>query len=187
MSNETPEAKRAELIRLRLEELKPFLEEVGHKTNNRTMIDVRNQLAHCSVSYTPYGTVFMREPSIMRQIACEPPSHFDQETAKDDQGYEKVYVTVGGKKKVLNHIYSLEQWERLYNQFRIELSQAGELIPLPRIALGCPQCGDLPSSHDGHGQIVCHHIRDGIEKAYRRNEFGDIIGYLTFRSSPDSL
>lgn len=116
----------------------------------------------------------------MRQIASEPPAHFEQETARDDQGHEKVYVTVRGKRKVLCHIYSLEQWERLYNQFRIELSQAGELIPLPRIVLGCPQCGDLPAGHNGLGQVVCHHVRDGIEKAYRRNEFGDIVGYLTF-------
>ena len=185
MSYETPEAKKAELIRLRLEELKPLLEEVGRNTNNKTMIDFRNQLAHCSITYSPYGTVFMEEQSVMREIASELRSHSGQEISEDDQGYEKVYVDVEGKKRILYHVYSLEQWERLYSQFRVELSQAGELIPLRRTVLGCPQCGDFPKDHYHGGQSVCPHVRNGIENAYIRDEFGDIVGNMTFSRSFD--
>ena len=180
MSYETPEAKRAELIRFRLDELKPLLEEVGRNTNNKAMKAFRNQLAHCSISYGPYGTVFMEEKAVMRQIARELRSHGEQEVSEDGQGYEKVYIEVEGKRKTLYHVYSLEQWEQLYHQFRAELSQAGELIPLPRTVLGCPQCGDFPASESGHGKIVCSHVRSGIEEAYMRDEFGDIIGSVIF-------
>ena len=69
MLHEAPEAKRAELIRFRLRELKPLLEEMARNTINGMMKDFRNQLAHCSISYGPYGTVFMEEKSVMRQIA----------------------------------------------------------------------------------------------------------------------
>ena len=187
MVNETPEAKRAELIRFRLEELKYLLEEVGKDTSNKMMIDFRNQLAHCAITYSPYGTVFMRENSVARQITDAPGSHIDEEIAGDGHGYKKVYVTVGGKRKILSHVYPLEQWEELYNRFRAELSQAGALIPLPRTTLGCPQCGDFPVSRSGHGQDVCSHVRDGIEKAYIRDEFGDITSYLTFKRSPNNV
>ena len=186
MSNETPEAKKAELIRFRLEELKHLIEEVGHNTNNKLMKDVRNQLAHCSISYSPYGTVFMEETSAMRQLPHDWHPLFDRKIFEDENGHEKVYVDVRGKRKVLYHIYSLEQREQLYHRFRVELSQAGELVPLPRTVLGCPQCGDFPASPFGSGQIVCPHVRDGIEKAYRRDEFGDIIGYLAFKHSPNN-
>ena len=178
--SETPEAKRAELIRFRLEELKHLLEEVGRNTNNKMMKDFRNQMAHCSISYGPDGTVFMEETSVMRQIALQLRSHDEQEVSEDEHGYEKISVDVGGKRKVLYHVYSLEQWERLYHQFRAELSEAGELIPLPRTVLGCPKCGDFPASDSGFGNIVCPHVRAGIENAYMRNEFGDIIGSVTF-------
>ena len=183
MSYETPEAKKAELIRLRLEELKPRLEEVGRNTNNKTMTDFRNQLAHCSITYSPYGTVFMEEKAVMRETASELLTHSGQELSEDDQGYEKIYVDVGGKKRILYHVYALEQWEQLYNRFRIELSQAGELIPLPRRVLGCPQCGDFPKDHYHGAQSVCRHVIDGTEKAYIRNEFGDLIGNMTFGDS----
>ena len=65
MSYETSEQKRAELVRFRLEELKPLLEKVGRTTNNKLMKDIRNQLAHCAVTYTPDGRVFMQETSVM--------------------------------------------------------------------------------------------------------------------------
>ena len=182
MSYETPEAKRAELIRFRLEELKPLLEEVGRNTNNRLMKAFRNQLAHCSISYTPYGTVFLEEKSVMRQIARELRPHGEQEVSVDEHGYEKILIQVEGKRKVLYHVYSLEQWERLYHQFRAELSQAGEMIPLPRTVLGCPQCGDFPASDSGSGRVVCRHVRNGTEKAYMRDEFGDIVGSVAFGS-----
>ena len=180
MSNETPEAKKAELIRLRLEELKPILEEVGRNTNNRKMTDFRNQLAHCSISYSPYGTVFMEEKSVMRELASEAFPHDGQERLEDAQGYEKVYVFVAGKRRLLYHVYSLEQWKELYEQFRVELSQAGELIPLPRTVAGCPLCGDFPVDHNRLGQVVCAHVSNGDEKAYIRDEFGDIVGNMTF-------
>ena len=180
MSYETPEAKKAELIRLRLEELKPLLEEVGRNTNNKTMTDFRNQLAHCSITYSPYGTVFMEEKSVMREIASEVHSHSGQKRLEDDQGYEKVYVCVEGKSRLLYHVYSLEQWKELYDQFRVELSQAGELIPLPRTVAGCPRCGDFPRDHYRGGQSVCPHVRNGDEKAYIRDEFGDIVSNMTF-------
>ncbi len=174
------ETQRAELIRFRLEELKPLLEEVGRNTNNRMMKAFRNQLAHCSISYGPYGTVFMEEQSVRRQIARELRSHAEQEVSEDEQGYEKICVEVEGKRKILCHVYCLEQWEQLYHQFRAELSQAGELIPLPRTVLGCPQCGDFPTNNSGIGRVVCPHVRNGTEKAYMRNEFGDIVGNVTF-------
>ena len=186
MANQRPEARRAELIRFRLEELKHLLEEVGKETNNRMMIDIRNQLAHCAITYSPYGTVFMEEKSVMRQIPSDFHPLLDQQAVEDSQGHEKVYVTVDGKRKILYHVYQLEKWEELYKQFQLELSQAGVLIPLPRITLGCPRCGDFPAGPSGHGQIICHHVREGIEKAYRRDEFGDIIGHLTFKSSSDN-
>lgn len=135
MLYETPEAKKAELIRLRLEELKPLLEEVGRNINNRMMKDFRNQLAHCSIHYTPYGTVFMKERAVMRQTASDLRNPGKQELLKDEQGYDKVYVEVEGKRKILYHVYSLEQWEQLYHQLRAELSQAGESIPLPHPVL----------------------------------------------------
>ena len=187
MSNEIPEAKRAELIRFRLEELKHLLEEVGRNTNNKLMKDVRNQLAHCSISYSPFGTVSMEEKSVMRQLPHDWHPLYDRKTYEDENGHEKVYIDVKGKRKVLYHVYSLEQWEQLYHQFRAELSQAGELVPLPRTVSGCPQCGDFPrASRFGSGQLVCPHVRDGIEKAYIRDEFGDITGYLAFNSSPNN-
>ena len=186
MSYETPEAKRAELIRLRLEELKHFLEDVGRRTNNRMMKDFRNQLAHCSITYGLLGTVFMKETSVMRQIIIKRLADFEEERCVDGQGYEKVYVNVEGKRKILFHVYSLEQWEQLYNQFRVELAQAGELIPLPRTVAGCPQCGDFPESHFGGSQIICPHVRDGIEMAYVRDEFGHITANLKFTRSLNS-
>ena len=129
----------------------------------------------------------MEEKSVMRQISRELRSHSEQRISEDGQGYEKIYVDVEGKRQILYHVYSLEQWEQLYNQFRVELSQAGELIPLPRTILGCPQCGDFPLSDSGYGRVGCPHIRDGIEKAYMRDEFGDIIGNLTFERTPNNM
>ena len=180
MTHETPEAKKAELIRLRLEELKPLLEEVGRNTNNRAMTDFRNQLAHCSITYSPYGTVFMTEMSAMRDLVSEVRFRDGQERIEDDQGYEKVYVHIEGKRRLLRHVYSLEQWRKLYDQFRLELSQARELIPLPRTVAGCPRCGDFPRDPHGSAQYVCTHVRNGDEKAYIRDEFGDIVDKLTF-------
>ena len=187
MLDETPEAKKAELIRFRLEELKYQLEEVGHSTNNKLMKDIRNQLAHCSISYAKDGTVFMEEPSLMRQIPPEFRFQREQKTCKDGQGYEKTYISVKGKMKILYHIYTLEQWEQLYKRLRTELSEAGELIPLPRTVLGCPQCGDFPESASGYGKIACPHARDGTEKIYMRDEFGEIISNLTFNRSPNDM
>ena len=184
MSYETPEEKKAELIRLRLEELKPLLEEVGQNTNNKAMTKFRNQLAHCSITYSPYGTVFMKEISVMRKLASEARSHNGEERIEDDQGYEKISVCVEGKKKVLCHVYPLEQWKGLYNRFLVELSQAGELIPLPRRVAGCPRCGDFPRDHNRGGQSVCPHVRNGDEKAYIRDEFGDIVGNMPFSRTP---
>ena len=151
------------------------------------MIDFRNQLAHCAITYSPYGTVFMQEKSVMSKVASEPHSLSDQEVAEDDDGHEKVYVTVKGTQKILYHVYPLEKWEELYNQFRVELSQAGELIPLPRITLGCPRCGDFQAGPPGYGVVVCRHVTDGVEKAYRRDEFGDIVGNLTFNRSCNNM
>ena len=187
MSYETPEVKRAELIRFRLEELKALREEVGRNTNNRMMKDFRNQLAHCSISYGPYGAVFIKEESVMRQIARELRHLGEEETSEDERGYEKVYVEVGGKRRILYHIYSLKQWEQLYHQFRAELSQTGELISLPRTVLGCPQCGDFPASDSGSGRVVCPHVRNGTEKVYMRDEFGDSVGGVTFERSPSGV
>ena len=186
MSYETPEAKKAELIRLRLEELKPLLEEVGRNTRNKVMTDFRNQLAHCSITYSPYGTVFMEEKSVMRELAGEVLSNDGQARLEDDQEYEKVYVFVAGKRRLLYHVYSLEQWKGLYDQFRVELSQAGELIPLPRTVAGCPRCGDFPSDHSRSSQVVCSHVGSGEEKAYIRDEFGDIVGDKTFSPTPSN-
>ena len=187
MANQRPEERRAELIRFRLEELKHLLEEVGERTKNKRMKDVRNQLAHCAITYSPYGTVFMEEKLVMRQLGDDFHPLSDQQLAEDGQGNEKVYVTVNGKRKILYHVYPLEKWEELYKQLQSELSQAGALIPLPRVTIGCPRCGDFPAGPSGHGQVICHHVSEGIEKAYRRDAFGDIIGHLTFRSSSGNM
>ena len=180
MSYETSEQKRAELVRFRLEELKPLLEKVGRTTNNKLMKDIRNQLAHCEVTYTPDGRVFMQETSVMGQMIQEMDPPGEQQTCGDSMGHNKIYVRVAGKRKILYHIYTLEQWEQLYNQFRDELSDAGELIPLPRTVIGCPICGEFPPHDSGSGRVVCAHVRDGIEQAYIRNEFGDMVGKVTF-------
>ncbi len=180
MTYETPEQKRAELVKFRLEELKPFLELVGRNTNNKLMRDLRNQLAHCKAHFAPYGTVFMEEPLAMSQTNEELTSHIGQCMSEDRRGHRKVYVRVGDKWKILYHIYTLEQWEQLFHQFREELSDAGELIPLPRTVMGCPVCGDFPSDDSGMGQVVCDHVTKGIEQAYIRDEFGDIVSRVTF-------
>ena len=146
MAYETLEQKRAELIKLRLEELKPFLELVGRNTDNRLMTSLRNQLAHCKVHFAPYGAVFMEEPSVMSQINKDLTHHSEQRMREDRLAHRRVYVRVGDKWKILYHIYSLEQWEQLYHQFREELSDAGELIPLPRTVMGCSICGDFPGN-----------------------------------------
>ena len=64
-------SERIGIIRFRLEELKHLLEEVGKKTTDKMMIDIRNQLAHCAITYSAYGTVFMEEKSVMRQIPSD--------------------------------------------------------------------------------------------------------------------
>lgn len=180
MPYETPEHKRAELVKLRLEELKPFLEKVGRNTNNKLMTSFRNQLAHCKVHFAPYGAVFMEEPSEMSEISEDLTYHSEQCMSEDRRGHLKAYARVGNKWKVLYHIYSLEQWEQLYHQFREQLSDAGELIPLPRTVMGCPVCGNFPFSESGMDQIVCDHVARGIEPAYSRDEFGDIVARVSF-------
>ena len=162
--------------------------EVGRNTNNKLMKDVRNQLAHCSISYSPFGTVSMEEKSVMRQLPHDWHPLYDRKTYEDENGHEKVYVDVKGKRKVYtmftpwnngsNYITSFEQsYPKRVNWYLYQhWSQAAlnVVIFLERVVL------------QSSGQLVCPHVRDGIEKAYIRDEFGDITGYLAFNSSPNN-
>ena len=122
----------------------------------------------------------MEEPSAMSHVTKDSMPHSELCMSEDWRGHRKVYVRVGDRWKILYHIYTLEQWEQLYHQFRDELSDAGELIPLLRTVMGCPICGEFSGNDSGMGQVVCDHVTKGIEQAYIRDEFGDIVSRVTF-------